>query len=82
MRAKVFNIAKNPEYGEYKRGLTSMVYKLFDKKILVMLLKMKICPTKNYQRKYKNQVLENLKNRKYNHLLQIIFGVLMVSICN
>ena len=29
---KVFNIAKNPKYDRYQRGLTSMVYKLFDKK--------------------------------------------------
>ena len=29
---KVCNIAKNPKYDEYQRGLASMVYKLFDKK--------------------------------------------------
>ena len=29
---KAFNIAKNPKYGEYQRGLPSMVYKCFDKK--------------------------------------------------
>ena len=29
---KAFNIAKNPKYYEYQRGLASMVYKLFDKK--------------------------------------------------
>ena len=29
---KVCNIAKNPKYDEYQRGLVSMVYKLFDKK--------------------------------------------------
>ena len=28
---KVFNIAKNPEYRGYQRGLASMVYKFFDK---------------------------------------------------
>ena len=26
------NIAKNPEYDGYQRGLASMVYKFFDKK--------------------------------------------------
>ena len=30
--AKAFNIAKNPKYDEYQRGLASMVYKFFDKK--------------------------------------------------
>ena len=29
---KAFNIAKNPKYDEYQRGLASMVYTFFDKK--------------------------------------------------
>ena len=29
---KVFNIAKNPKYDGYQRGLASMVYKFFGKK--------------------------------------------------
>ena len=32
LRHKAFNIAKNPEYYGYQRGLASMVYKFFDKK--------------------------------------------------
>ena len=32
LRDKVFNIAKNPKYDGYQRGLASMVYKFFDKK--------------------------------------------------
>ena len=32
LRIKAFNIAKNPNYNEYQRGLASMVYKFFDKK--------------------------------------------------
>ena len=28
----MFNIAKNPKYDGYQRGLASMVYKYFDKK--------------------------------------------------
>ena len=31
---KAFNIAKDPKYDEYRIGLTSMVYKFFDKKTL------------------------------------------------
>ena len=41
-----FNNAKNRKYGGYKRGFTSIVYK-FGKMVLVVLLKMKICQTKN-----------------------------------
>ena len=32
LRDKAFNIAKDPKYDRYQRGLASMVYKLFDKK--------------------------------------------------
>ena len=32
LRDKVFNIAKNPNYDEYQRGLASMIYRFFDKK--------------------------------------------------
>ena len=32
LRDKAFNIAKNPKYGGYQRGLASMVYKFFDEK--------------------------------------------------
>ena len=32
LRDKAFNIAKNPKYDGYRRGLASMLYKLFDKK--------------------------------------------------
>ena len=33
LRDKAFNIAKYPKYDGYKRGLASMVYQFFDKKI-------------------------------------------------
>ena len=32
LRDKAFNIAKHSKYGGYQRGLSSMVYKFFDKK--------------------------------------------------
>ena len=33
LRDKVYDIASNPEYDVYQRGLASMVYKFFDKKL-------------------------------------------------
>ena len=33
LRDKAFNIAKNPKYDGCERGLASMVYKFFDKKV-------------------------------------------------
>ena len=32
LRNKAFNIARNPKYDGYQRGLASMIYKFFDKK--------------------------------------------------
>ena len=32
-RDKAFNIAKNSKYDRYQRGIASMVYKFFDKKL-------------------------------------------------
>ena len=43
---KVFNIVKNPKYGD-QHWLASMVYKFFDKKLLVVILKMRIFQEKN-----------------------------------
>ena len=36
LKDKAFNIAKNPNYDEYQRGLASMVYKFFDKKFALL----------------------------------------------
>ena len=32
LRDKAFNVAKNPEYDGYQRGLAAMVYTFFNKK--------------------------------------------------
>ena len=44
---KVFNIAKNLKHDGYQRGLASMVYKLFDKKLPVEQLTMELYLIKN-----------------------------------
>ena len=38
LRNKAFNIAENPKYDKYQRRLASMVYKVFDKKLLAVVL--------------------------------------------
>ena len=38
LRDKSFNIAKDPKYDGYQRGLASMVYKFFDKKLRAVIL--------------------------------------------
>ena len=44
---KAFNSAKDPKYDGYQIVLASMVYKFFNKKLLVAVLKMRICQTSN-----------------------------------
>ena len=79
---KAFNIAKNPKYDGYQRGLFSMVYNFLIKKLLVVVLKMRIFQAKNYLKNYINQLLENLRKEKDARLLQTIFGLLILLICN
>ena len=38
LRDKAFNIAKDPKYDGYQRGLASMVYNFFDKRLQVVVL--------------------------------------------
>ena len=58
-----FNTAKNPKYDGYQRGLTNFLIKCLQ----VGLLKVRFCQTKNYQKNYKKQLHENLKNKNYTH---------------
>ena len=63
MRVKGLNIVKDPKVDGYQRGFASMVYKVFDKKLLVVVLKVKIFLIKNYQKNYTDQLLETLIKR-------------------
>ena len=85
LRDKSFNIAKNPKYVGYQRHLASMVYSFFfliKRPLLVAVVEVKLCQTENQLKNNTNQLLQNLRNKKYNHLLQIIFRVLIKLICN
>ena len=67
-------------YGKFKdlakRRLASMVYKLFDKKSTGTYTKMKLNKINNFQMKFINQLLENLKEEKFiHHHLKTIFGL-------
>ena len=46
-----------------------MLYKVFDKKRLVLVLKIRIFQTNNQLNNYSNQLLGNLGKEKYTHLL-------------
>ena len=77
---KAFNIAKNPKYDGYQSSLASMVYKFFDKKTSGSSIKIE--NMSDQQKSYTNQLLENSRKEKFNHLLYTIFGLLISLICN
>ena len=71
LRDKAFNIAKNPKYDGYQRGLASMVHNFFYSSNIVnneIKQKLKNCT---------NQSLETLKNEELILDLKTIFGVLI-----
>ena len=47
MHDKAFNIAKNPKYNGYPRGIASMVYKFFNKTTAGGAVKNEKCLIKN-----------------------------------
>ena len=65
LRDKAFNIAKNPKYDGYQKGLAFMVYNFLDKKSAGSGVNMhtNIERPLDLLRNYTNQLLENLKKR-------------------
>ena len=68
---KAINVAQNQKYDGYQHGLGSMVYNVFDEKLLVGVLKMEILLTKYRPKNYTYQLLENVIKEKYTHLTHI-----------
>ena len=71
LRDKAFNIAKDPKYDRYQRGLASKVYKCFDKKpfhLQINLLLAKVLnpylKMSNYLKNFIYLLLENSKKKK------------------
>ena len=83
LRYKVFKIASDPKYDGYQRGLDSMVYKFFDKKFsrsgVAASLANKSDPNQiiNLQMNFTDRLLEKLRDEKFIHLLETLFGVLI-----
>ena len=87
LRDKAFQIAIDPKYG-YQKGLTSMVYKFYDEKsrevVLPLLLQVNLLPNQiiNLQMNFIGRSLKHLREEKFIHHLETIFGVLILLICN
>ena len=75
-RDKAFNIAKNPRYDGYQKGLTSMVYNFFDKKSKDGGVNMQV-NNEQLAKALHNQLLKNLEKEQFIQGLKTIFGVLI-----
>ena len=62
LRDKEFNIAKNPKYDGYQRGLASMVYKFFDEKTSGSGIK--IISNKELVEELHKTIIRNFNERK------------------
>ena len=63
LRDKAFNIAKNPNYDGYQRGLPSMVYKFFDKNSKGRGVNIPLEFNKQLAEKLQKTIIRNLKKR-------------------
>ena len=63
LRDKAFNIAKNPNYDGYQRGLPSMVYKFFDKNSKGRGVNIPLEFNKQLAEKLHKTIIRNLKKR-------------------
>ena len=59
-----------------------MTYIFFDQKTASGAVQKEIMQNEELPKNYANKLLENLKNEKYTHPLQTIFGVLILQISN
>ena len=68
LRDKAFNIAKDPKYDGYKRGLASMVYKFFDKKSkgsgVIALANKSVSQNQQLTKQLHKPIIGKFKNRK------------------
>ena len=70
LRDKAYDIASNPKYDGYQRGLASMVYKLFDKKSIGSgIASSSILADERHK-----LIIRKFKKEKYIRNLKIIYG--------
>ena len=77
-----FNIAKNLKYDGYQRGLTSMVYKFFEKKSTGSDIRNEITQNQQLAEGLHKLIIRKLKKRKVYSSFKKISGVLILQICN
>ena len=77
LRDKAFNIAKNPKYDGYQRGLASMVYTFFDKKSKGCGVHIPLKFNEQLAEESHKPIMRKFKKRKFSLGLEIIFGELI-----
>ena len=77
LRDKALNIAKNPKYDGYQRGLASMVYKCFDKKSKGSGFNIEVKRNEQLAKELRKSIIRNLKKEQFIQDLKIIFGKLI-----
>ena len=85
LKDKAFEIANNPKYDGYQRGLASMFYKYFDKKSKGSGIKNEIKESQQLANELHKQIIRKFKKRKVFQeclLFKTIFGVFITLICN
>ena len=63
-----FNIAKNAKYDRYQRGLVSMLYKFFDKKISGGTVKSEIISNQQLANEIHKAVIREFEKTKSTHI--------------
>ena len=61
---KAFNIAKNPKYDGYKRGIASMLYTFFDKKSMGSGVNMSLKFNEQLAKELHKPIIRKFKKRK------------------
>ena len=69
LRDKAFNVAKNPKYDGYQKGLASMAFKLFDKKTSRGAIKNKNMSNQELAEEIHKSIIGKFENEKYTRLL-------------
>ena len=64
LKDKAFEIADNPKYDGYQRGLTSMVFKFFDKKSKGSGIKNEIKENQQLANELHKPIIREFKKRK------------------
>ena len=64
LRDKAFNVAKNPKYNGYQRGLASMVYNCFDKKSKGSIVNIALDFNEQLAKKLHKPIIRKFKKNK------------------